>query len=206
MKETAEETLIQLGLSKLSSVGVRGLKVRRLCDEVGISPGTFTTHFKTRREYIDRVLEAWYEPLRGRVEDYMLSSEGHPIDQLRAILVSTARFFRTNAGEMLQLMMDVKAGEVGVQHLLSVASLNHIKWIRVAISNSQKAGEIVQAPIDQILLYLFGGTNFPTLIYHLFPSSVERDVEEFARVVESLTEEEKVIQRLDWALQGIKAN
>jgi hypothetical protein len=35
---------------------------------------------------------------------------------------------------------------------------------------------------------------------------VERDVEEFARVVESLTEEEKVIQRLDWALQGIKAN
>lgn len=36
--------------------GVRGLKLRALCQEAGVSPGTFTAHFRNLQNFSEELL------------------------------------------------------------------------------------------------------------------------------------------------------
>lgn len=203
MKTTAEDKLLALGLQKLKSVGVRGLKLRRLCAEAGVSPGTFTSYFKTMGQYKERLLTLWYEPLCEAVHQQRVLPEGDELAHLRATLRETALFFRRNAGEVVQLFMDVNAGESSVQRLLRAAQLHHILWLKEAIAEAQQAGQIVDAPAEQVLFYLFGGTNFTTFVYHLFLPNPLPDTRNFTDMLERLVDEASILQRLEWTLKGI---
>lgn len=203
MKTTAEDKLLALGLQKFKTVGVRGLKLRRLCAEAGVSPGTFTTHFKTMRQYTDRLLALWYEPLCEAMQKQRALPEKDALARLRGILQETARFFQRNAGEVFQFIMDISAGEPSALNLAHVARFHHILWLKEAIAEAQEAGQIVTAPVEQVLFYLFGGVNFATLAYHVFSPEALPGGRELCGVMAQLADDEAIMQRLEWTLSGI---
>lgn len=197
----AEERLIEIGQQWLKRGGVRGMKLRRICAEAELSPGTFTAYFPTLGEFKKKVLDNWYTPLQTEV-NRIEKIEGNAKERLRTILLAVMRFFRPNAGVMIQLLLDASAGEQVVSDFLQKLQGNHIFAVRRALLEAQAAGAIEQAPGEQQMFYLVGAVNMPVMFYHLLPDNMPIGTS----ILDSLgnaVSEEMTLQRLDWALKGI---
>lgn len=197
----AEERLIEIGQQWLKRGGVRGMKLRRICAEAELSPGTFTAYFPTLGEFKKKVLDNWYTPLQTEV-NRIEKIEGNAKERLRTILLAVMRFFRPNAGVMIQLLLDASAGEQVVSDFLQKLQGNHIFAVRRALLEAQAAGAIEQAPVEQQMFYLVGAVNMPVMFYHLLPDNMPIGTS----ILDSLgnaVSEEMTLQRLDWALKGI---
>ena len=197
----AEERLIEIGQQWLKRGGVRGMKLRRICAEAELSPGTFTAYFPTLGEFKKKVLDNWYTPLQTEV-NRIEKIEGNAKERLRTILLAVMRFFRPNAGVMIQLLLDAGAGEQVVSDFLQKLQGNHIFAVRRALLEAQAAGAIEQAPVEQQMFYLVGAVNMPVMFYHLLPDNMPIGTS----ILDSLgnaVSEEMTLQRLDWALKGI---
>lgn len=205
MKRTAEDELLEIGRKWLQRGGVRGLSVRGICAEAGVSPGTFTTHFRTLGEFADRLLAEWYEPLKAAVASRRRAG-GNALERLRAELHASAHFFHENAAVMMQLIIDASRSQENVQRLLHAARLTHMSWLSEAIADAQREGYIVREPVERVMLYLFGAINFPCLLYQLMPEEGLPEDAGFFQVMEGAADEKSALQRLDWALQGIMIN
>lgn len=197
----AEERLIEIGQQWLKRGGVRGMKLRRICAEAELSPGTFTAYFPTLGEFKKKVLDNWYTPLQTEV-NRIEKIEGNAKERLRTILLAVMRFFRPNAGVMIQLLLDASAGEQVVSDFLQKLQGNHIFAVRRALLEAQAAGAIEQAPVELQMFYLVGAVNMPVMFYHLLPDNMPIGTS----ILDSLgnaVSEEMTLQRLDWALKGI---
>ena len=197
----AEERLIEIGQQWLKRGGVRGMKLRRICAEAELSPGTFTAYFPTLGEFKKKVLDNWYTPLQTEV-NRIEKIEGNAKERLRTILLAVMRFFRPNAGVMIQLLLDASAGEQVVSDFLQKLQGNHIFAVRRALLEAQAAGAIEQAPVEQQMFYLVGAVNMPVMFYHLLPDNMPIGTS----ILDSLgnvVSEEMTLQRLDWALKGL---
>ena len=197
----AEERLIEIGQQWLKRGGVRGMKLRRICAEAELSPGTFTAYFPTLGEFKKKVLDNWYTPLQTEV-NRIEKIEGNAKERLRTILLAVMRCFRPNAGVLIQLLLDASAGEQVVSDFLQKLQGNHIFAVRRALLEAQAAGAIEQAPVEQQMFYLVGAVNMPVMFYHLLPDNMPIGTS----ILDSLgnaVSEEMTLQRLDWALKGI---
>ena len=177
------------------------MKLRRICAEAELSPGTFTAYFPTLGEFKKKVLDNWYTPLQTEV-NRIEKIEGNAKERLRTILLAVMRFFRPNAGVMIQLLLDASAGEQVVSDFLQKLQGNHIFAVRRALLEAQAAGAIEQAPVELQMFYLVGAVNMPVMFYHLLPDNMPIGTS----ILDSLgnaVSEEMTLQRLDWALKGI---
>ncbi len=197
----AEQRLLELGREALARGGIRGLRVRRLCEEAGVSPGTFTSFFGTRKHFADRLLEQWYEEMKNAIRPHRQQA-GTAYERLRAELAAALRFAGANAGILLQLMQDIGAGEASARALIPVAELNHLSWLRQAIVEAQAEGSILPGEPADLLIYIIGAVNMPIAISRLVNLPL-RDGRVQTLISRSVSEE-ACLQRLDWALAGIR--
>ncbi len=193
----AEQRLLELGRAALARGGIRGLRVRRLCEEAGVSPGTFTSFFRTKRAFADRLLEQWYGELKVAMSPHR-EREGTAFERLRAELLAALNFAAANAGILLQLVQDISAGEASARALVPVAQLNHLSWLRQAITEAQSEGSIIEGEPWDLLIYIIGAVNMPVAISRLVSVSVMQGL------MQHSISEEACRQRLDWALAGIR--
>ena len=197
----AEERLIDIGQQWLKRGGVRGMKLRRICAEAELSPGTFTAYFPTLGEFKKRVLDSWYTPLQTEVKR-IEKTEGSAMERLRTMLLSAMRFIRPNANVVIQLLLDASAGEQIACDFIQTLQGNHIFAVRRALLEAQASGAIVQAPVEQQMFYLLGAVNMPVMFYHLLPENLPIGTSILDSLGDAVSEE-MTLQRLDWALKGI---
>ncbi len=193
----AEQRLLELGREALARGGIRGIRVRRLCEEAGVSPGTFTSFFGTKRAFADRLLELWYEELKNAMSPHRQQA-GSAFERLRAELKAALRFAGANAGILLQLVQDIAAGEASAKALVPVAQLNHLRWLREDMMEAQAAGDIIPGEPWELLIYIIGAVNMPIAISRLV------NVPMVQGLMAQCVSEESAMQRLDWALAGIR--
>ena len=117
----AEERLIEIGQQWLKRGGVRGMKLRRICAEAELSPGTFTAYFPTLGEFKKKVLDNWYTPLQTEV-NRIEKIEGNAKERLRTILLAVMRFFRPNARGDDTTAVGCKCGGTGCQRFFTEAA------------------------------------------------------------------------------------
>ncbi len=190
--------MLELGREALARGGIRGLRVRRICEEAGVSPGTFTSFFGTKRAFADRLLELWYEELKAAICVHF-EQGGTAFERLRAELLAALSFAAANAGILLQLVQDIGAGEASARALVPVAQLNHLSWLRQAILEAQQEGSIIPGDPWDLLIYIIGAVNMPVAISRLVNVAVMEGL------MQHSVSEEACRQRLDWALAGIRA-
>ncbi len=193
----AEQRLLELGREALARGGIRGLRVRRLCEEAGVSPGTFTSFFGTKRAFADRLLEQWYEELKSAISAQR-EQGGTAYERLRAELKAGLRFAAANVGILLQIAQDIGAGEASARALVPLAQLNHLAWLRQDILDAQTEGDIISGDPWDLLIYIIGAVNMPIAVSRLVNMSSMQGV--LARSIS----DEACLQRLDWALEGIR--
>lgn len=59
MAQLTRENWLQHGLEKLAADGVEALRIAALCDELGVTKGSFYHHFKNQRAYLEAILHHW---------------------------------------------------------------------------------------------------------------------------------------------------
>ena len=201
MSKNAEQRLIEVGIDWLKRGGVRGMRLRRICAEAGVSPGTFTAYFPTLNDFCERILMAWYEPLRTAVERQS-NSNICPLARLRAELSEALHFLHANAPILMQLIMDVNAGETNAFAALKLAQAGHLAQVRQALQAAQEAGFLVEGPPQHLLIFLMGAVGLPLLLFHTIEEKLPDDITIYDGLHNTVTEQ-ALLERLDWALKGI---
>lgn len=202
MSAPSEEKLLKLGVRKLSETGVRGMKVRRMCAEAQVSPGTFTAYFGTLEQFTERVLLRWYEPFREAIHRHA-EADGNAYERLMAELREGIRFLRSHANVILQLLIDAGEGNIQSRRMLQHVQGEHIAMVIKTIEEAQAGGFLIPGEPTRLMLYLMGAVNFPVLAFHQFPKGVVDEIPLYTALL-AATDEEECMQRLEWAMKGIR--
>lgn len=202
MKVDAKEKLKRIGQVWLSRGGIRSLKIRPICEEAGVSPGTFTSHYRTLREFKEIILSEWYEPLRESVELESLA-HGSALEVLKAELRATIGFICRNSAVLVQLYMDAAAGEKSVISLFQETRLTHLAHIRRAVIQASKDGYLLAADGDALLSYLMGAIGLPIIVFQSMNGKLPQEIKLLERLKHSAGEV-ATLERMEWAINGIR--
>ena len=202
MKVDAKEKLKRIGQAWLSRGGIRSLKIRPICEEAGVSPGTFTSHYRTLREFKEIILSEWYEPLRESVERESLA-HGSSLEVLKAELRASIGFICRNSAVLVQLYMDAAAGEKSVIALFQETRLTHLAHLRRAVIQASKDGYLLAADGDALLSYLMGAIGLPIIVFQSMNGKLPQEIKLLERLKHSAGEV-ATLERMEWAINGIR--
>ncbi len=201
--ESTRDRLLAVGLQMLREGGVRSLTVRGLAQRAGENPGTFVYHFKTRNAFLQTLLEQWYAPLFRGVR-LQLEVGVSPMERLKASLEFTWKFAHDNAPLIAQLMADYAAGEEAVASFARTVPMRHPRMILDAIREALRAGCLIEAEPENLLMYLIGAVGLPVLVCRFLLGDMQPQTGLFHAVNRIALDREASRLRLEWALKGIE--
>jgi len=167
-----------------------------------VSPGTFTSHYRTLREFKEIILSEWYEPLRESVERESLA-HGSSLEVLKAELRAAIGFICRNSSVLVQLYMDAAAGEKSVIALFQETRLTHLAHIRRAVIQASKDGYLLAADGDALLSYLMGAIGLPIIVFQSMNGKLPQEIKLLERLKHSAGEV-ATLERMEWAINGIR--
>ncbi len=196
------ERLLRAGLVIARRAGLRAITVRGVAARAGANLGSFVHHFGTRDAFIAELLERWYAPLMGRLDD-AVQTDGSPLTQLRALVMQLVRWAVANAAFIAHLLQDAAQGETAARHFLKVMPARHPARVLAAIQKAQAAGEMRRETPTHVLLFIFGALALPVLLFsglglrRILPREFSEQVSHFA------IDPAEIERRLDWVLRGL---
>lgn len=199
-----DRRLLEAGFELLPQTGCRGLSARKLTEHAGVNLGMFHYHFKSKENFIRILLEQVYEQMFSLL--VIKSGEGDsPLQHLHNALLVLAHFGRTNRQLLQRIFADAIAGEPVAIEFLQANVPRHLAVIARLIGEAQRNGQIVKAPLPQVVAFLAGSIMAPVLL-----GSAMLENSMLPQVVGAMLEQEvlskkAVEQRIDFALRGLAA-
>jgi len=154
--------LLAAGHDLYADAGAAGLSVRRITDKAGVNLGMFHYHFRTKEQFVRRLLQAMYDEMFANLE--LAAAAGSPRDALGAALNVLGRFGRENGRLLRRLVADALADEPLALEFLRANMPRHIGVIVGLVVAGQRAGELRPMPPPQALAFLAGSVAAPVLI------------------------------------------
>lgn len=201
-----DQKLLSAARALVAEKGFGALTVRGAAKRAGVNPGMFHYHFKSKRVFKRRVLEAVYEDFFKR---FTLSVQGHgPLEQLRESLRYVGRFARDHQREGFTLVQDALGGDRDTVDFIGENFPRHMKVIMDLVLRAQKAGDLALAPLPFAMTYIIAGVGFPAFLFEAFRSTETRRPFGFSlRDVEfSLLTDEAIDRRVEAVLRGLGAS
>ena len=103
----APESWINAGLSKLAAGGVAAIRVEALARDLKVTKGSFYWHFKSRDEFLTRMLETWRKRATIAVIQRFDDNEGPPQSRLRRLLEMPFASKGSQEGAQIELAVRV---------------------------------------------------------------------------------------------------
>jgi len=154
--------LLAAGRDLYADAGAAGLSVRRITDKAGVNLGMFHYHFRTKDQFVRRLLQAMYDEMFASLE--LAAAAGSPRDALGAALKVLGRFGRENGRLLRRLVADALADEPLALEFLRANMPRHIGVIVGLVVAGQRAGELRRMAPLQALAFLAGSVAAPVLI------------------------------------------
>ena len=196
------ERLLRAGLAIARRAGLRAVTVRGVAARADANLGSFVHHFGTRDAFIAELLERWYAPLMGRLDD-AAQVEDSPLMQLRTLVLQVVRWAVANAGFIAHLLQDAAQGETAAGRFLKAMPARHPARVLAAIQKAQAAGELRREDPAHVLLFIFSALALPVLLFsgldlrRLLPRDFSERITPFA------VNPDEIERRLDWVLRGL---
>lgn len=161
--QNTDQRLIKAARQLLPETGCSGLNLRQVAAKAKVNLGMFHYHFKTKDEFLRRVLQEFYEDF---FKDFQLEAKHHatPLDNLRAALLTFATFARDNRRLAFALLRDAMNGERIVYDFLRANLHRHIEILLRLIQECQAKGELPALPPPNVLVTLIASMNMPSII------------------------------------------
>jgi AcrR family transcriptional regulator len=203
--QNIDQRLLEAGFELLPQMGCRGLSARKLTEHAGVNLGMFHYHFKSKENFIRILLEQMYEQMFSLL--VIKSGEGDsPLQHLRNALLVLAHFGRTNRRLLQRIFADAIAGEPVAIEFLQANIPRHLAVVARLIDEAQRNGQIVNAPLPQVIAFLAGSIMAPVLLGaamladNMLPQAVG------AMLEQEVLSKKAMEQRIDFALRGLAAN
>lgn len=197
------ERLLLAGLAMARRAGLRGVTVRGAAARARVNLGSFVHHFGTRDAFVAELLERWYAPLLGRLDETAQQSEGPPLAELRALVMQIVRWGTANAAFIAQLIQDAAHGERVARRFLKAMPARHPARVLAAIERAQAAGALRREDPMHVLLFLIGALALPVMLFAGFDLQRVLPREFVARIAALAVDQREIERRLDWVLRGL---
>lgn len=203
--QNIDQRLLEAGFELLPQTGCRGLSARKLAEHAGVNLGMFHYHFKSKENFIRILLEQMYEQMFSLL--VIKSGEGDsPLQHLRNALLVLAHFGRTNRRLLQRIFADAIAGEPVAIEFLQANIPRHLAVVAHLLDEAQRNGQIVNAPLPQVIAFLAGSIMAPVLLGtamladNMLPQAVG------AMLEQEVLSKKAMEQRIDFALRGLAAS
>jgi len=158
-----EQALLKSGRKLYAQRGAAGLSVRALTDHARANLGMFHYHFRTKDEFLRRLLDGWYEEmfeaLSGRVQQ-----DGPPLERLQEALFFLASFARDNRTMLARVLMDAAGGNTVAAQFLRTNAPRHLGLLLGFMQQAESEGLIVATPPLQRFIFVMSAVAMPLLI------------------------------------------
>lgn len=202
--QNIDQRLLEAGFELLPQTGCRGLSARKLTEHAGVNLGMFHYHFKSKENFIRILLEQVYEQMFSLL--VIKSGEGDsPLQHLRNALLVLAHFGRTNRQLLQRIFADAIAGESVAIEFLQANVPRHLAVIARLIGEAQRNGQIVKAPLPQVIAFLAGAIMAPVLLGSAMLENSMLPQAAGAMLEQEVLSKKAVEQRIDFALRGLAA-
>ncbi|OWW22644.1 TetR/AcrR family transcriptional regulator [Noviherbaspirillum denitrificans] len=202
--QNIDQRLLAAGMELLPQTGCRGLSTRKLTEHAGVNLGMFHYHFRSKDNFIRTLLQQTYEQM---FQDLVVlqSHEGvSPVDNLRKAVRVIAGFGRTHRQLLLRIGADALAGEQVAAEFLQTNLPRHMAVVAALVAEAQRKGELVKAPLPQVIAFLAGAVMSPVLLGTALLENGQWAMA--AGVLEQTVLSKKAVeQRIEFALRGLSA-
>ncbi|MCI0709005.1 MAG: TetR/AcrR family transcriptional regulator [Chloroflexi bacterium] len=101
------DRLLEVGKELILTKGYNATPIDEICEQAGVTKGTFFYYFKTKREFAEALLAYIWAPI---MEEVSANSHREPMDRLLNFLRRMAYFITTNG--RLMAILNTELGEV----------------------------------------------------------------------------------------------
>ncbi len=199
---STRDQLLAAGRKIVLTGGFQDLTVRAVATSADANLGSFVYHFGTRDAFVRTMIEEWYAPLLVRVRD-VAAGTGRPLDRLRQTILQLVDFGGRHDVFISRILLAAAAGEPAARRFLASLAGRHPKVLVRLIRDAQQDGALVDENPLQVACFLMASVGLPRIIAAawqgppLFGKTLSATLGRIAR------DPDRVLQRLDWAIQGL---
>lgn len=184
-----DRVLIETGKKMLLKNGINGLTISAICKKARVNPGMFVYNFKSKEEYLDRVLNEIFE-------EYLIPLVPEPAtdsvyDNMEHVLFFIAKASAKYPALMIQVGSETLTGDKTLIHAFKEQVAKKTRGIFPLFKKAKEQG-IISRQIDLPSFILM---TWPSLIY----SSVSA-----SKIMTIMPEEDKIDPELMISDEAIK--
>lgn len=197
--------LINAARKLLPKYGSSGLNIRMVATDAKVNLGMFHYHFKSKDEFLKKVLQEIYEEF---FEEFNLESltHGTPAENLRSALMMIGKFIRDNRKLITVLIKDAINGDNVVKDFFRANFTRHAKVLVGLIAEAQNDGSLPKIPLPNLIVPMMAAVVGPIILAEL-ASKVEKNLIinniVIKTVGEMLLSDEAISQRVDILFAGL---
>jgi AcrR family transcriptional regulator len=158
-----EQALLKSGRKLYAQRGASGLAVRALTEHARVNLGMFHYHFKTKDEFLRRLLSTWYEEMFGGLTVHV-RQDGPPLHRLQEALLFLARFARDNRPMLSRVLMDAASGNAAAAQFLRDNTPRHLALLLALMDEAERGGLVIKMPPMQRFAFVMGAVGMPLLV------------------------------------------
>lgn len=203
--QNIDQRLLHAGMELLPQTGCRGLSARKLTEHAGVNLGMFHYHFRSKDNFIRTLLQQTYEQM---FQDLVLQShEGvSPVDNLRKAVRVIAGFGLAHRQLLLRIGADALAGEQVAAEFLQSNLPRHLGVIAGLVAEAQRSGDLVKAPLPQVIAFIAGAVMSPVLLGSALLENNALPAAAGTALEQGVLSKKAVEQRIEFALRGLSAH
>lgn len=184
-----DRLLIETGKKMLLKNGINGLTISAICKKARVNPGMFVYNFKSKEEYLDRVLNEIFE-------EYLIPLVPEPAtdsvyDNMEHVLFFIAKASAKYPALMIQVGSETLTGDKTLIHAFKVRVAKKTRSIFPLFKKAKEQGIISR----QINLPTFILMTWPALIYSSASAS---------KIMKIMPKEDKINPKLMISDEAIK--
>jgi AcrR family transcriptional regulator len=199
-----DQVLIATARELLPETGCRGFSIRQLTDRAGVNLGMFHYHFKTREQFLSRVLHGVYQEMFATLT-FQAHTDRPPVENLRAAAIVLGTFVRDHRQLLRRLLADAMNGDSIAREFFHQHVPLHSGVIAQLIAAGQEAGVLQKMPLPQALSFLAGAVAFPSIMVTLATDQKIVPASFLTRLDKDVLSDAAIVQRVDMAIRGLSA-
>jgi len=200
-----DQMLIETAKKLLPKVGVSGMSLKMVADEAGVNLGMFHYYFKSKANFIRKVLESLSEDMHqgGNAE---ISQEKKSIDRLRASLTSFGKMFRDQKKFVITMYRDLLNQEPEIAEFMIRNAEKRMQFLFPLIEECKEDGYVNKdLSYFQISSFCMAAVNFPILLADALERIPGKKLKIFNEI-QRLDSDKAIEERVEMALKAISKN
>lgn len=199
-----DRLLIEAGKKLLLELGVSGMSLQKVADEAGVNLGMFNYYFKTKANFIRKVLDSIQQEAMDEAQ-FEIPKDGTSIEKLRMFLILMGQKFRDQSGFALAMFRDFLNQDPDITELVLTNSNQQFELLQSMIKECQKDGYIdANFSIQQMVMFCSVSLKGPVIMSAAL-ERLQKDQKQISpKVKKRPLTDAAIVELVDMTLRGIE--